>query len=60
MLNNVESVIMMGFVNLKREPRGLGGDAFWAKQRRNRIIFGIFGVLGFMLLNIVLYMLSSF
>jgi hypothetical protein len=51
---------MMGFVNLKREPRGLGGDAFRAKQRRNKIIFGIFGVLGFMLLNIVLYMLSSF
>ena len=51
---------MIGYVNSKRETRKLGGEAFRARQRRNKIIFGIFGVLGFLLLNIVLYILTGF
>lgn len=51
---------MIGFGNSNKETRRLGGDAFRAKQRRNKIIFGIFGVLGLLFLNVVLYMLSSF
>jgi hypothetical protein len=50
----------MGFISSKKEPRRLGGDAFRAKKKRNRIIFGIFGVLGLLFLNMVLYMLSGF
>jgi len=49
---------MLGFVSSEKERRGIGGEAFRAKQKRNKIIYSIFGLLGFIFLNLILYMMT--
>ncbi len=49
---------MFGFVNSKKESRGLGGEVFKAREKKRKILFGILGLIGFALLNLVLYMLT--
>jgi len=51
---------MFGFVNYRKETRGLGGEVFRTKQRRTKIVIGILGLIGFGFLNFVLYMLTKF
>lgn len=51
---------MIGFVNSGRETRGIGGEVFRAKQKKYKIFLGILGVLGFSLLNLVLYLMTKF
>lgn len=50
---------MFGFVNYRKETRGLGGEVFRAKQRKYKIFIGVLGVIGFALLNLVLYMMTK-
>jgi hypothetical protein len=50
---------MIGFVNSRREARGLGGEVFRARQKKYKIFMGILGVVGFTLLNIILYMMTK-
>jgi len=49
---------MFGFVNSRKETRGLGGEVFRAKQKKYKIILGALGILGFSLLNLILYLLT--
>lgn len=49
---------MIGFVNYRKETRGLGGEVFKAKQKKYKIMMGILGFLGFGLLNLILYMMT--
>jgi len=56
---NVKILVkMFGFVNYRKETRGLGGEVFKAKQKKFKIVIGILGILGFGLLNLVLYMMT--
>jgi hypothetical protein len=50
---------MLGFVKSGRNHVYLGGEIFKAKQRKKRIVLSIFGLLGFLLLNFVLYYLTN-
>jgi hypothetical protein len=49
---------MFGFVNSEKECRGIGGEAFRAKQKRNKIIYSILGLLGLIFLNLIFYMMT--
>jgi hypothetical protein len=50
---------MIGFVNSRRETRGIGGQVFRAKQKKYKIFMGILGVFGFGLLNLILYLITK-
>ncbi|MDO8550215.1 MAG: hypothetical protein Q7S39_08715 [Ignavibacteria bacterium] len=50
---------MVGFVNSRKETRGLGDEVFRAKQKRYKIFMGVLGLIGFALLNFVLYMMTK-
>jgi hypothetical protein len=50
---------MFGFVNYRRETRGLGGGVFRAKQRKYKIFIGVLGFIGFAILNLILYMMTK-
>lgn len=50
---------MFGFVKVDKEKRVLGGEMLHEKKRRNRILFTILGILGFVLLNLVLYYMTN-
>ena len=50
---------MFGFVNYKKETRGIGGEVIRAKQKRYKIFLGVFGFIGLALLNFVLYMMTK-
>jgi hypothetical protein len=50
---------MIGFVNSRKETRGIGGEVFRARQKRYKILLGFLGFVGFALLNLVLYMMSK-
>ena len=51
-------VKMFGFVNSRKETRGLGGEVFRAKQKKYKIFLGVLGFIGFALLNLVLYWMT--
>ncbi|HSP88016.1 MAG TPA: hypothetical protein VLN45_07770 [Ignavibacteriaceae bacterium] len=50
---------MFGFVNSRRETRGLGGEVFRAKQKKYKIFIGVLGFIGFAILNLILYMMTK-
>lgn len=50
---------MFGFVNYRKETKGLGGEVFRAKQRKYKIFIGVLGFIGFAILNLVLYMMTK-
>ncbi len=50
---------MLGFVKSDKNHVYLGGEIFKAKQKKRRIILGIFAIAGFLLLNFVLYYLTN-
>jgi hypothetical protein len=50
---------MFGFVNYRRETRGLGGEVFRAKQKKYKIFMGILGLVSFALLNLIFYMMTK-
>jgi hypothetical protein len=41
------------------ETRGLGGEVFRTKQRKYKIFMGVLGLIGFAILNLVLYMMTK-
>jgi hypothetical protein len=51
---------MLGFVKSDKEKRGIGGDAFRYKQKIQKIIYVILGLIGFIFLNTVLYLMTKF
>jgi len=50
---------MFGFVNYRKETSGLGGEVFRAKRKRYKIFMGVLGLIGFALLNLILYMMTK-
>lgn len=50
---------MFGFVKSGKEERPLGGDLYQEKKRKMNILFGVLGLIGFLILNIVLYYLTK-
>lgn len=50
---------MLGFVKSDKNHVYLGGEIFRARQRKKRIILAIFAVVGFSLLNLILYYLTN-
>jgi hypothetical protein len=51
---------MFGFVNYRKETRGLGGEVFRTRQKRFKIFLFIPGFIGFALLNFILYTMTKF
>jgi hypothetical protein len=49
---------MFGFVNSNKEERKLGGEIFEKKQKTQRVIWSVVGVLVFVLLNVIFYLLT--
>ena len=50
---------MFGFVNSHKKGRKLGGEIFQESQRRKRISFIIAGIIAFIILNLILYYLTT-
>jgi lipopolysaccharide/colanic/teichoic acid biosynthesis glycosyltransferase len=50
---------MFGFVKSDKTHIYLGGEIFKIKQKKKRIILIVFAILGFVLLNLILYYLTS-
>lgn len=50
---------MLGFVKTDKEKRPLGGDIFRQRQRNMRITYTILGLIGFTILNVILYLLTK-
>lgn len=50
---------MFGFVKSDKNHVYLGGEIFKSRQKKRKIIMVIFAVLGFLVLNLVLYYLTS-
>jgi hypothetical protein len=50
---------MLGFVKTDKDRVNLGGEIFKSRQKKRRIVLALFAGLGFVLLNLVLYYLTS-
>ncbi len=50
---------MFGIVNSKEERYGPGGEIHRDRVRRQRIAFGVFGIIAFIILNLILYFLTK-
>ena len=50
---------MLGFVKSERGHVYLGGEIFRKKQKKKRILITFFAILGFLLLNLVMYYLTN-
>lgn len=50
---------MFGFVKqIKRKPQ-LGGEIYQEIQRKKKIAFAVFGVIAFVIFNLILYYIST-
>jgi len=50
---------MFGFVNSNKEKPQLGGEIHQERIKKQRITYSILGIVAFLVLNLILYMIST-